>query len=99
MTRCPFLPFLEYEYVTDEEVNCFTIEVVTFTQDFGPYKKGDKVDSLSFDFISGTCIEYVLTRSDIYEEKRRFNVVCSWHVPRNQYFYHDEDLKHGEMPG
>lgn len=78
MTRCPFLPFLEYELVTDEEVNCFTIEVVTFTQDFGPYKKGNKVDSLSFNFISGSCIEYCLTDQENYgKEVKRFNLVCA----------------------
>lgn len=78
MTRSPFLPFLEYERVTDEEVNCFTIEEVIFTQDFGPYKKGDKADSLSFDFISGTCIEYVLSSDDIYDEKQTFDIRCAY---------------------
>lgn len=79
MTRCPFLPFLEYENVTDEHLQCFTVEVVTFTQDFGPYKKGDKADSLSFDFISGTCIEFCLTDREHYgKEVKRFNIRCSY---------------------
>lgn len=73
----PFLPFLEYEVATDHEVNCFTIEVVRFTKDFGPYKTGTKVDSLSFDFIGGTVIEYKLGSDDIYEETRRLNICCN----------------------
>lgn len=73
----PFLPFLEYEVSTDDLVNCFTIDVVRFTKDFGPYKAGTKVDSLSFDFIGGTVIEYELSSSDIYEEKQRLNIGCT----------------------
>lgn len=72
----PFLPFLGYAVLRNEQVNCFTIEIVTFIQDFGPYKKGDKVDSLSFDFFGGTVIEYKLGSDDIYEEKQRLNICC-----------------------
>lgn len=74
MINCPFLPFCEYELIRNEQVNCLTIEVVVFTKAWGPYKVGDKADSLSFDFIGGTVIEYKL--SDIYAKVQQFNIQC-----------------------
>ncbi len=63
-----FKKLIEYEDLEEACAEMFGFGNVTFLQDFGPYKKGDKVASLWFHLETGIVEEYT-DKSDLV---RRF---------------------------
>ncbi len=48
---------LEYESLLENELECLSIERVTWKADFGPWKAGQVCDTITFDFDAGTVQE------------------------------------------
>lgn len=46
------------EKVQELSIDCYSITSVVFTEDFGPWKKGQQVEWLSIDFTNGLVIEH-----------------------------------------
>lgn len=57
MDNFNWLPFIS-ENVQETEIDCYSITGVVFTEDLGPWKKGQQVKWLSVDFANGLIIEH-----------------------------------------
>jgi len=53
-----WLPLISENTQDTPELDCYSITGVVFTEDFGPWKKDEKVDWLSIDFTHGLVIEH-----------------------------------------
>jgi len=51
--------FLEYGDFDEAQLECLQFQHCRFLQDFGPFKQGEIVDCLAFNFVEGTCTEYI----------------------------------------
>lgn len=50
--------FLEYGDCDDAQLDCLQFQNCKFRQDFGPFKAGETVGCITFDFVKGICVEW-----------------------------------------
>lgn len=50
--------FLQHEDIIETQIDSLILSKCKILQDFGPFKAGDEIDNLTFDFLEGTCTEY-----------------------------------------